>query len=165
VKHSHTDTMFHVCVGAGAQRESMEYTKKALEAQEAVDEATKLALQRVRMEAEVLKQVEQDEAEAWRDLVEIRQKVVKYRTLTKEQLLAMEREEKEEEKQKEREARAKERSDRCVRSTLVRASGALGSVATLDVTRSKTQTSEVVACGPAREQSARAAADGSTAEG
>jgi hypothetical protein len=35
----------------------MEYTKKALEAQEAVDEATKLALQRVRMEAEVLKQV------------------------------------------------------------------------------------------------------------
>ena len=35
----------------------MEYTKKALEAQEAVDEATKLALQRVKMEAEVLKQV------------------------------------------------------------------------------------------------------------
>jgi len=117
----------------------MEYTKKALEAQEAVDEATKLALQRVRMEAEVLKQVEQDEAEAWHDLVEIRQKVVKYRTLTKEQLLAMEREEKEEEKQKERETRAKERSDRCVRllaRPLVRTSvsGCVGFVASLDVT-------------------------------
>ena len=35
---------------AKIQKESMEYTKKALEAQEAVDEATKLALQRVKME-------------------------------------------------------------------------------------------------------------------
>ena len=56
--------------------------------------------------------MEQDEADTWHDLVEIRQKVVKYRTLTKEQLMQMEHEEKEEEKQKEREARAKERSDR-----------------------------------------------------
>jgi len=97
---------------AKIQKESMEYTKKALEAQEAVDEATKLALQRVKMEAEVLKQVEQDEADAWHDLVEIRQKVVKYRTLSKEQIAQMEKEEREDEKTKEREQRARERNDR-----------------------------------------------------
>ncbi|KAK3238297.1 hypothetical protein CYMTET_51674 [Cymbomonas tetramitiformis] len=97
---------------AKIQKESMEYTKKALEAQEAVDEATKLALQRVKMEAEVLKQVEQDEADSWHDLVEIRQKVVKYRTLSKDQIAQMEKEEREDEKQKEREQRAKERTER-----------------------------------------------------
>lgn len=97
---------------ARIQKESMEYTKKALEAQEAVDEATKLALQRVKMEAEVLKQVEQDEGDTWHDLVDIRQRVVKYRTLSKEQLTQMEKEEREDEKQKERESRAHERTER-----------------------------------------------------
>eukprot|EP00239_Pterosperma_sp_CCMP1384_P010918 CAMPEP_0197860612 /NCGR_PEP_ID=MMETSP1438-20131217/36092_1 /TAXON_ID=1461541 /ORGANISM="Pterosperma sp., Strain CCMP1384" /LENGTH=525 /DNA_ID=CAMNT_0043477541 /DNA_START=80 /DNA_END=1657 /DNA_ORIENTATION=- len=97
---------------AKIQKESMQYTKKALEAQEAVDEATRLALQRVKMEAEVLKQVEQDEQDSWHDLVEIRQKVVKYRTMSKDQIAAMEKEEKEEEKQKEREARLRERNER-----------------------------------------------------
>mmetsp|Transcript_20449 Transcript_20449/g.28331 ORF Transcript_20449/g.28331 Transcript_20449/m.28331 type:complete len:474 (+) Transcript_20449:137-1558(+) len=97
---------------AKIQKESMEYTKKALEAQEAVDEATKLALQRVKMEAEVLKQVEQDEADAWHDLVEIRQKVVKYRTLSKDQITQMEKEEREDEKTKEREQRSRERTER-----------------------------------------------------
>jgi hypothetical protein len=35
---------------------------------------------------QVLKQVEQDEGDAWHDLVDIRQKVVKYRTLSKDQI-------------------------------------------------------------------------------
>ena len=65
------------------------------------------------LQAEVLKQVEQDEADAWHDLVEIRQKVVKYRTLSKEQIAAMEKEEREDEKTKEREQRARERNERC----------------------------------------------------
>lgn len=62
--------------------------------------------------------MEQDEGDAWHDLVEIRQKVVKYRTLSKDQIVQLEKEEREDEKQKEREARAKERTERRARHAL-----------------------------------------------
>lgn len=92
---------------AAIQKEAMEYTKKALEAQEAVDAAAKMAAQRERSEGDLLRDMEQNEQNSWRQLVAVRHTIVKYRTMSKEQVEEMEREEKIVQKQKEREERTK----------------------------------------------------------
>ena len=74
------------------QKEAMVYTKKALEAQEKVDAAARLAQQREQAEADTLKEHEMSEQQAWHRLSSLRHQVVKYRTMTREQVEEMERE-------------------------------------------------------------------------
>jgi len=74
------------------QKEAMVYTKKALEAQEKVDAAARLAQQREQAEADTLKEDEMSEQQAWHRLSSLRHQVVKYRTMTREQVEEMERE-------------------------------------------------------------------------
>jgi len=74
------------------QKEAMVYTKKALEAQEKVDAAARLAQQREQAEADTLKEHEMSEQQAWHRLSGLRHQVVKYRTMTREQVEEMERE-------------------------------------------------------------------------
>lgn len=97
---------------AAIQKEAMEYTKKALEAQEAVDAAAKMAAQRERSENDLLQQMEVAEQANWRALVSVRHTIVKYRTMSKEQVEEMEREEKMQMRQKEREDRVKAVNER-----------------------------------------------------
>ena len=74
------------------QKEAMVYTKKALEAQEKVDAAARLAQQREQAEADTLKEQEMSEQQAWHRLTSLRHQIVKYRTMTREQVEEMERE-------------------------------------------------------------------------
>ena len=74
------------------QKEAMVYTKKALEAQEKVDATARLAQQREQAEADTLKEQEMSEQQAWHRLTSLRHQIVKYRTMTREQVEEMERE-------------------------------------------------------------------------
>lgn len=92
---------------AAIQKEAMEYTKKALEAQEAVDAAAKMAATREHSENDLLQQMEVAEQNNWRALVSVRHTIIKYRTMSKEQVEEMEREEAIVRRQKERDDRIK----------------------------------------------------------
>jgi len=56
---------------------------QALEAQEAVDAAAKMAAKRERSEGDLLQAMEVAEQNNWRSLVTVRHSVVKYRTMSK----------------------------------------------------------------------------------
>ena len=60
--------------------------------QEKVDAAARLAQQREQAEADTLKEDEMSEQQAWHRLSSLRHQVVKYRTMTREQVEEMERE-------------------------------------------------------------------------
>ena len=94
------------------QKEAMVYTKKALEAQEKVDAAARLAQQREQAEADTLKEQEMSEQQAWHRLTSLRHQIVKYRTMTREQVEEMEREQRALERRMGQEERLRASSER-----------------------------------------------------
>ena len=94
------------------QKEAMVYTKKALEAQEKVDAAARLAQQREQAEADTLKEQEMGEQQAWHRLTSLRHQIVKYRTMTREQVEEMEREQRALERRMGQEERLRASSER-----------------------------------------------------